>query len=112
MKSTPIKLFATLLLLTFSLDTVATACVGTDPGVFSTHHKIENHRSNLGVCSWISEVIEKTGDEKECGVAALTPRFILLGSFHGVSKIKSGAYRTFHLVRPQQILRLICRLSI
>lgn len=111
MKGTPCKLFAALLLLTLSLETVAAVGVA-DPGIYSSHYRIEHQKSNLGIFSWISEVNEGTSDEKGCGLATLAPKFIFHGAYAAVSKIKSGSQRTFHLLRHQQILRLICRLTI
>lgn len=112
MKGILCKLFASLLLLTFILETAAAVGVAADPGSFSAHYRIEHQKSNLGICSWISEVNEGTSDDKGCSVATLAPKFVLHGALATISKVKAGSHRTFNLFRHQQILRLICRLTI
>lgn len=102
-----------LFLLIFSVESMAAAAITSDPGTFTTHYKLNVQKDNLSTTNFVSEANEETSDAKAHGFVAVLPQdFTSYSGFSFVSKIKPCSQRQLDSIRHQQILRLICRLTI
>lgn len=106
------KFLTLVFLLAFSFESLAATIVPSEPGKFTTYSKVDVQRDNLSPASWISEANEESSDDKIHGIPALPPVDTHQADYSFISKIKPDFQESFGLFRHQQILRMICRLTI
>lgn len=111
MNSRPRQFLIVLFLLAFSLENFAAAAFSSEPGQYNTFYKIQVQKENLTVTDFLSEANEELDDDKVHGLV-WPEEFVPYSESLFVSKIKQDFQRSLHSMRHQQILCLICRLSI
>src|SRR5262245_22554876 len=106
------QILTLIFLLLFSLENLAAVIVPADAGKIISGCKIEVEKEKLGVTSFLFEGNEETDDDKVHGLAILLPANYPYSSVHFFSKINRDFRRSFDSRQRQQVLQLICRLSI
>jgi hypothetical protein len=106
------RLLTLLVLLTFSLETVAAVAISSAAGKFTTHHKIEVQKERPGATSFLSELNEGNDDDKVRGLATSPQVFVPYFNHSFVSKIKPTFQRSLDSRQHKQIILVICSLII